>query len=185
MTSDRSLLPLNATYQERAIEAVTARLADVEIPVDRLWDPVRCPAALLPWLAWALSVDTWSPSWPESLKRARIARAIELQRKKGTVAGIRAAVSVFGGAVSIIEWWQKTPRGVPHTFEVQLAIGQVDGQSASAALIDDVITEIRRAKPARSHFEFQLGVKATASEGVIAIARTAIYARLSAVAPAA
>lgn len=185
MSGPRSLLPINATAQERAIEAATARLASVPVPILSLWDPARCPVALLPWLAWALSVDTWSPDWPEAVKRARIARAIEIQRKKGTLAGIRAVVSVFGGAVSIVEWWQKTPRGTPHSFDVNLQLGQINGAPAPAALIEDVITEIRRAKPARSHFEFLLGVEAVAREGLIAVSRPAIYARLAAVVPAA
>ena len=185
MSEPRTLLPINASAQERGLEAASARLADVPVPLRSLWDPARCPVALLPWLAWALSVDTWSPDWPEPVKRARIARAIEIQRKKGTLAGIRAVVAVFGGAVSITEWWQKTPRGTPHTFEINLQLGQIDGAPAAAELIEDVITEIRRAKPARSHFEFLLGIEAEAREGLIAVARPAIYARLAAVAPAA
>jgi phage tail P2-like protein len=184
MMEPRSLLPINAASQERALEAASSRLADIPVPLRSLWDPATCPVPLLPWLAWALSIDTWSPGWPEPVKRARIARAIEIQRKKGTLAGIRAVVEIFGGAVSIIEWWQKTPRGTPHTFEITLQLGQIAGAPAPAELIEDVITEIRRAKPARSHFEFLLGIEATAREGLIAVARPNIYARLSAAAPA-
>jgi phage tail P2-like protein len=184
MIAAPSMLPVNATGQERAIEAATARLANVPVPVRSLWNPATCPVTLLPWLAWALSVDTWSPDWPGPVKRARIARAIEIQRKKGTLAGIRAVVEIFGGAVSIVEWWQQTPRGTPHTFSVSLSLGQIDGAPAPAALIEDVITEIRRAKPARSHFEFLLGIEAEAREGLIAVARPIIYARLSTAAPA-
>lgn len=185
MTQPRSLLPINATPEERALEATTARLADLPVGLRSLWNPATCPAALLPWLAWALSVDTWSPGWPEATKRARIARAIEIQRRKGTRAGIAAAVSVFGGAVSIREWWQTTPRGMPHTFDVVLQLGLVAGTPPSAELIDDVIIEISRAKPARSHFTFALGIGGTGRIGMIAVARPAVFARLSATAPAA
>ena len=185
MTTPLSLLPVNGTSQERALEAASARLSDVDVPIGRLWDPVTCPADLLPWLAWALSVDTWSPAWTEPVKRARIARAIEIQRKKGTIAGIRAAVSILGANVSIVEWWQKIPRGAPHTFEIILALGEMGGSQAPADLIEDCINEIRRAKPARSHFDFQLGIDMAASEGLIAIARPVTYARLAAAAPAA
>ena len=52
-----SLLPHNASPQERAIEAATARLADVPVPLRDLWNPETCPAELLPWLAWAFGVD--------------------------------------------------------------------------------------------------------------------------------
>ncbi|MEI6418707.1 MAG: phage tail protein I [Sphingomonadales bacterium] len=173
-----SLLPPNATPQERGLEAATARLGDVPVPVGSLWDPARCPAALLPWLAWALSIDSWSADWPESVKRARIAAAIGIQRRKGTLAGIRAAVAVFGGAVAITEWWQKSPPGIPHTFDVTLST------NASADLVEAAIAEIARAKPARSHFDFLLGVTGSAREGVISVARPAVYARLIATAPA-
>lgn len=177
-----SLLPPNATDSELAMEASTARLAALPVGLRSLWNPATCPAALLPWLAWGLSVDTWSPDWPEATKRARIARAIEIQRRKGTLAGIAAAVAVFGGAVSIREWWQTTPRGLPHTFDVVLQLGLVDGAPPSGALIDDVITEISRAKPARSHFTFALGIDGMARIGVIAVARPAVFVRLSATA---
>lgn len=177
-----SLLPPNATDSELALEASTARIAALPVALRSLWNPATCPAALLPWLAWGLSVDTWSPDWPEATKRARIARAIEIQRRKGTLAGIAAAVAVFGGAVSIREWWQTTPRGTPHTFDVVLQLGLVDGAPPSGALIDDVITEISRAKPARSHFTFALGIDGMARIGVIAVARPAVFVRLSATA---
>lgn len=177
-----SLLPPNASETELSIEAATARLAAIPVPLRDLWNPATCPLALLPWLAWALSIDTWSPDWTEATKRARIARAIDIQRHKGTLAGIRAVVSVFGGAVSIREWWQTTPPGIPHTFDIVLQLGLVNGAPAPASLLDDVITEIDRAKPLRSHFEFLLGVEASAREGVRVIARPAVYARLSAAA---
>lgn len=180
-----SLLPPNAAAPERALEGATARLADLPVGFRDLWNPATCPAALLPWLAWGLSVDTWSPDWPEATKRARIARAIEIQRSKGTLAGIAAVVSVFGGAVSIREWWQTTPRGTPHTFSVVLQLGLIAGAPPASALIDDVITEITRAKPARSHFTFALGIDGAARIGLIAIARPAVFVRLSATAPAA
>lgn len=177
-----SLLPPNASDAELALEASTARIAALPVSIRSLWNPATCPAALLPWLAWGLSVDTWSPDWPEAIKRARIARAIEIQRHKGTLSGIAAAVAVFGGAVSIREWWQTTPRGTPHTFDVVLQLGLVAGAPPSVALIDDVITEITRAKPARSHFTFALGVDGMARIGLIAVARPAVFVRLSATA---
>ena len=48
-----SLLPRNATGAERAIEGATARVGAVPTPFRDLWNPDTCPAALLPWLAWA------------------------------------------------------------------------------------------------------------------------------------
>lgn len=178
----QTLLPPNASPEERAIEAATARLGEVSVPLRSLWNPATCPLPLLPWLAWALSIDTWSPDWSESIKRARVAGAIALQRRKGTLEGIRRVVAIFGGAVAISEWWQQTPRGTPHTFNVTLQLGQQAGAPAPAALIDDVITEIRRAKPARSHFEFVLGIDVSVRQALLGVTRPAVTARLSAIA---
>jgi len=56
--SSANLLPPNATQAERALsQAIVARPLPVDITA--LWDADRCPAALLPWLAWALSVVEW------------------------------------------------------------------------------------------------------------------------------
>ncbi|MBV8973104.1 MAG: phage tail protein I [Sphingomonadaceae bacterium] len=177
-----SLLPPNATQTELSLEAAAARVGDVPVPIRSLWNPATCPVAFLPWLAWALSVDTWNPDWAEATKRARIATAIDVQRHKGTLKAIRAVVAVFGGAVSIREWWQQSPAGVPHTFDVVLDVGYVGGQPPSAQLIDDVVTAIDRAKPARSHFGFALAIDAVVREGLIAVARPVVLARLEATA---
>lgn len=60
-----SLLPPNATELERALELlIDARIGDISTPLRDLWSAENCPEALLPWLAWALSVDQWSADWP-------------------------------------------------------------------------------------------------------------------------
>jgi phage tail P2-like protein len=41
---------------------------------------------LLPWLAWALSDRPLGTDWSEDQKRDAVAKAIDLQRKKGTPA---------------------------------------------------------------------------------------------------
>lgn len=179
-----SVLPPNATAQERGLELATARLGELAVGIGSLWDPARCPAALLPWLAWALSIDSWSPDWPEATKRQRIARAIEIQRHKGTLSAVRAIVQIFGGAIGIEEWWQQTPRGTPHTFRLTLQLGLPGGLPPSPELIEDAIGEIRRVKPVRSHFDFVLGIDALVREGLKAVARPCVYARLNATAPA-
>ncbi|MDO5631140.1 MAG: phage tail protein I [Paracoccus sp. (in: a-proteobacteria)] len=99
-----SLLPPNSTATERAAEAVTDR--PVPVPVADLWSADRCPAAHLPWLAWALSVDDWDPDWPEDTQRAVIAASVEVHRCKGTVWAMRRALAVAGlGDATIQEGW--------------------------------------------------------------------------------
>jgi len=173
-----TLLPPNATPQERAIEAATARMAAIPTPQRDLWDADKCPAELLPWLAWALSIDAWKPYWPEHVKRARIRNALEIQRRKGTAQSVRQVVEAFGGAVQLREWWQLIPPGVPHTFQMTLALSGDGGESATAQYVDDVIAEVSRTKPVRSHFTFTQALQANFSPGFIAAGRSACYRRL-------
>jgi phage tail P2-like protein len=102
-----SLLPPNRTGQEHAIEQTqAARIAGMDVPVDRLWNPSTCPAALLPWLAWALSVDEWDDAWPEETKRRVIADSVTVHRVKGTVGAVRRALAAAGyGDALIRERW--------------------------------------------------------------------------------
>lgn len=97
-----SLLPPNATPQERAIEASIAR--PVPVPIRDLWDPETCPAHLLPWLAWAFSVDEWRADWDEASKRRMIRDAVAIQRRKGTVWAMKRVLANAGyGDARLIE----------------------------------------------------------------------------------
>src|SRR5262245_44884791 len=125
-----SLLPPNATPLERALEMLMAeRLGDIDTPLREVWSAETCPEELLPWLAWALSVDQWSADWPLHIRRARVATAIAIQRIKGTARSVVDVVSSFGGEVVVREWFERTPPGDPHTFDLTVTLG---GQSAGA-----------------------------------------------------
>lgn len=96
-----SVLPPTATPWMRAVEAASAP-AWSALPVNLIKDfsdPAKCPAHLLTHLAFENSVDVWEETWSEAKKRAVIARSPELHRLKGTVAGIKAYVSIAGGEV--------------------------------------------------------------------------------------
>lgn len=101
-----TLLPPNAQPIEYALEQFSSRQAGLPLPTTKLWNVDSCPATLLPWLAWALSVDNWDASWPEGTKRAAVAASIEIHRRKGSVASVRDAVAAFGfGVAAIVEGW--------------------------------------------------------------------------------
>lgn len=176
MSNLPSLLPPNSTAAERALEQVQARPSLLPVPLRELWNPDTCPAHLLPWLAWTLSLDSWQPYWPEAVKRARIRAAVEIQRRKGTAKSVRDVVAAFGSALALREWWQKSPMGTPHTFDVVLTLGP--GVPNTAAYQQDVIKEIERTKPVRSHFTFTLGLAATGGLGLAGAARPVIYRRI-------
>lgn len=173
-----SLLPPNATPLERIFEGTALRLAEVPTPIESLWDPLTCPMPLLPWLAWALSIDDWEASWPEQVKRQRVAVAIAVQRRKGTAKSVRDVVRSYGADLSIREWWETDPPGTPHTFSLVLYAGR-------AELVDAIIRDVTRTKPLRSHFTFTQAVRAAGAIGVVGAARPALFRRLTALAPAA
>lgn len=177
-----SILPPNSSRLERAIETAL-QVLPVPRAVRPLFDPDTCPIELLPWLAWQLGIRSWSNDWPEAVRRERVRRAVEIQRMKGTLGAVRAAVGIFGGNVSIREWWQKTPKGVPHTFDLVLTLNDLTGETPSSEYIDQVLEEVRQAKPLRSHFTFTMGLYAASPVGMAAVARVVTLVRFQATAP--
>lgn len=173
-----TLLPPNATALERCISA-SSRLTDINTDLRVLWSPDLCPANLLPWLAWGLSLDSWSADWAEEVKRNRIRRAIDISRHKGTAASVRAVVESFGGAVALREWWQPGGSGQPYTFDLTLTLADMNGVPATAQFVNSVIAEVSRTKPVRAHFTFTQGFNAGAGVAVAAWARPVTYARLN------
>lgn len=174
----RSLLPPNASKLERSIEQVGMWAFSFEVPIDTVWNPTTIRIDILPWLAASLSVDAWKSYWPEVVKRNRVRSAISIARRKGTAKAVRDVVESFGGHVEIREWWEQTPRGIPHTFTLMLTVPTQGGQQASAQYVDDIIAEVSRAKPARSHFSFTQGLTATGGIGLVSVARPVAFARL-------
>ena len=112
------LLPPNKTKLERALAEQTGRL-DGEVDgtiIDRLLNADECPAAYLPWLAWHMSLDLWDWRWSETKRRAVIARAVELNRMKGTAHAIRTYCNIMDSeAVQIVVPPQEFYIGEPLT----------------------------------------------------------------------
>lgn len=182
MTDRPSILPPTSTALERALEQATGRVGDIDINLPpRLWNPWTCPPEMLPWLAWGLSMDSWDNRWPVAVRRQRVASAIAIQRRKGTAQSVFDVVDSFGGALVLKEWWQQDPPAEPHTFAITLSVGGSLGP-LPATYIDDIIAEVTRTKPVRSHFTFTQGLSATGGIRLAAVARPALLTRLSATA---
>lgn len=115
-----SLLPLNSTQLERAIEA--ALVEKTKIPLRDLYNPDTCPAHLLPWLAWTWSVDRWDNKWSEAIKRSAIRSAFYVHAHKGTIGALRRVVEPLGYLIEVVEWWETTPMGVPGTFALKVGV---------------------------------------------------------------
>ncbi len=146
MSSDLppTLLPPNATEFERNLEAViAARLQGIPAPTDQLWNPQTCPAELLPWLAWALSVDEWNSSWTEQQQRNAVAASIALHKQKGTVSAVKRIITQIFGVGDVIEHWEFN--GAPHTFKI-VSDGEIDDEPD----YDQLIKLANSVKAARS-----------------------------------
>ena len=99
-----TLLPPNARKIELDIEQLSARLHGSALPITSLWDPLSCEAHILPWMAWAFSIDDWNPGWSEDAKRHAIAASISVHRQKGTIGAVRRALAAAGfGDAQVIE----------------------------------------------------------------------------------
>ena len=173
-----SLLPPNATKLERGLEAATARIGDVPLPLRPLWNPATCPIEILPWLAWSLSIDFWDPDWTEEVKRAQVAGAIAFHRRKGTRGAVREVIDTYGVGITIGEWFEQDPPAAPYTFQIDLPLTGDDGDISSAAFAERVASEVARTKPVRAHFDFRQRLSCDGGVGLTGAGRAAIYARL-------
>ncbi|WP_375292461.1 phage tail protein I [Sphingomonas melonis] len=181
MSVTASLLPPNATPFERSLEAA-ARSEAIDAPVDTLVDPARIAASCLPWLAYALSVDTWLPEWSEADKRAAVAESIALHRLKGTRASVEMVLARLDRLLRIVEWFEAEPqRFEPHTFDVLLPVAgdgvPTGGIRATAGFAETIISEVTRVKPLREHFRLVQTILSRAGIGTEAIIRPALVLR--------
>jgi phage tail P2-like protein len=120
--SAQPLLPGNSTALERQATQALAQIQRVPIPLRQLWNPDTCPVELLPYLAWAFSVDRWDSKWPEAAKRSAIRSSHYIHSRKGTIGALRRVVEPLGYLIEVLEWWQTVPEGVPGTFAIKIGV---------------------------------------------------------------
>lgn len=143
-----TLLPANATAQEFALEQTVARASNVPVPVRDVWNVDRCPDDLLPWLAWAYSVDEWDVNWTADQRRGAIRTSMESHRHKGTIGAVREALGGLGYSASVQEWFNQIPAGDPYTYKLILESRQIGIDQEALAKILAVVDS---KKSLRSH----------------------------------
>jgi phage tail P2-like protein len=147
MTDATTLLPANASRAERALATAVARISDVPMPHGDVWNPTTCPAALLPWLAWALSVDDWDEDWPEAVKRDVIRRSAEVHRLKGTRAGVRLALDAAGyGDAEIVEKYNANTHDGTHLRDGSITYAATDHWSEYRVILARIVTNAQAAR---------------------------------------
>ena len=142
----KSLLPINSTQLERAMEATF--FEKTIVPLRDLYNADTCPVHLLPHLAWAWSVDRWDYRWTEATKRAAIKASYYIHAHKGTIGALRRVVEPLGYLIEIVEWFKMVPEGIPGTFA--LKVGVLD-----TGITEEMYQELERliddAKPVSRH----------------------------------
>ncbi|MEO8643074.1 phage tail protein I [Pseudomonas sp.] len=143
-----SLLPPNGKQLEHLAAEALAQIERVPVPIRDLLNPDRCPVQLLPYLAWAFSVDRWDSTWSEATKRQVIKGSYFIHSRKGTIGALRRVVEPLGYLIEIIEWFNTVPEGVPGTFA--LKVGVLD-----TGITEEMYQELERliddAKPVTRH----------------------------------
>ncbi|HHT0568622.1 TPA: phage tail protein I [Klebsiella pneumoniae] len=152
---NNSLLPPSSTAWMRSAEGATARLSAITVALRILWTPVACPVDLLPYLAWALSVDRWDKDWPAERKIAAIQRSYWLHRRKGTRAAVRRVIEDMGFSASFAEWFDAGDE--PGTFRLEVDVNEV---GLTPKTLDELNRLIGDAKPVSRHLS-QLTISVT------------------------
>lgn len=79
-----------------------ARISGVPVDLRTINNDATCQLSMLPWLAWARSVNEWDSKWSEAAKRAVIKSSVALHRTKGTIGSIRLALTNAGYPDAVI-----------------------------------------------------------------------------------
>lgn len=155
---NNTLLPPSAGDWMHHTEAATARLSAITVALRTIWTPTACPVELLPYLAWALSVDRWDKDWPADKKIGAIQQSYWLHRRKGTRAAVRRVIEDMGFSASFEEWFNVGD--MPGTFRIEVDVNET-------GITPRTLTELNRmiadAKPVSRHLS-QLTI-ATSSRG--------------------
>ncbi|SFD14052.1 phage tail protein I [Pseudoalteromonas denitrificans] len=170
----KSLLPPNATGLEKNLDTACTRLGQIPVEIGKQWHPDTCPEHLLPWLAWALSVDEWDEHWSEHSKRAMLKQSVSIHKHKGTVGAVKRALKTLNIEFDFLEWFEECEdialapihSTQPHTF-VFIAWANENPYTSNEVflnpdLYDVLFRVINQVKPARAHFDFLVGAKINA-----------------------
>lgn len=168
--SDLSLLPANSKPLERELATLTTRIESIDVPFDLIWDADNCPVEYLPFLAYAWSVDEWNDAWSVDNQRAVIKNSIWVHQRKGTLSAIKRALAVIDYDTNVVEWFDKTPKGNPGTFSIEV--------SPLTAVVTDSIAQIRAVvdavKRLSAHYDIYYGTTVSAPIAAYAISAIGI-----------
>lgn len=124
------------------------------------------------------NLTTWRESWPLDLKRSVAKSIIAQKARMGTLSAVKNVLASLGSAVSIVEWWQESPKSAAHTFKITATLGDIEGTLAEQ-MQEDFFLLLDASKPVRSHYTFTLSQNVKGGIQVGGAASTASFARAS------
>lgn len=150
-------------FAERFVGAMDELFAPVFTSIDcftAYLDPGLAPDDFLEWLAGWVGVSL-DQTWPLERRRRMVASAVELYRRRGTVAGLAAQLEIFtGGVVTITESggvaWSATPGSALPGDSTPCLIVRVavpDPRSIAMARLEALVSS---AKPAHMPHQIQV-----------------------------
>lgn len=141
-----SLLP--KSYQTPLMLALEIVLREFEsLPVDiikNFWNPAKCRADLLPYLAIMLGVTVWSEDLTISQKRKVCAEALIINRKKGTIGAIKRAIKTLNLNASIVEWFADEVERQSGTARVILQENEIIYDPKQYEEIQTLVNKVKR-----------------------------------------
>lgn len=137
----------------------------------------RQSSTALDHLATQYDVSVWRDTWPLAVKRSVLKTAIADKRRKGTVEAVKQALASVSSAAVIREWWQKTPKGEPHTFEIVATQADVEG-TIDVEMQEDIVSLVDDAKPLRSHYTLTIRQNAKGGINAAAYLRPLVLAQI-------
>lgn len=143
----RSLLPPNSTPMERAQEYACS-LDHIKCKFDTLSNPWTCPESVLPYLAWAFSVDFWDSDWPVETKRRVVANAWINHAYKGTVYGLETALANLDHDTFVKEWFEYDGNPAHFKIDVELTTKGLSAQERA-----NILKVVNASKNVRSRLD--------------------------------
>lgn len=163
-----SLLPSNRQPLEVALEQVLSTKYCSKTPelISAAHNPKTCPSHLLPWLAYAESVDVWSDDWTEERKRTVIEASFYIHRIKGSRRAIELALVALGQSFELVEWWETPGQQPPCTALLRF---DADIQRSTGISMRDVLDAVNRTKRLALHISTHMDDQLHAKEGAVAV----------------
>jgi len=139
--------------EQRAAEILKSAVENPIVIAD-LINPDKCPVHLLPYLAWAFSVDKWDENWSEEVKRIAIKQSFFIHKRKGTINAVRRVVEPIGYLIELKEWFNVEPMGEPGTFSLTIEVPET---GLNEQTYNELVRLVNDVKPVSRHLK-QLAV---------------------------